>query len=282
MPKPVVITADSPVDLTPALAARFNIPVIPLYVTLGEKTYRDGVDISTRELFDRYETEKIIPRTSAIPIADYMSFFHEFTDKGFSVVHFSLSSAISSTHQNALIAAEEFSDVHVVDSLNLSTGIALLVVNACAMRDEGLDARDIFDAVNALRSKICQSFVIDKLEFLRKGGRCSALTALGANVLNIHPSIEMVDGKLELAKKYRGKIEAIQTNYIQDQLQKHNRIHRGIVFLCHSGIPAHQAEALRRLVESTLDFEQVILTEAGCTISAHCGPNCLGLAFLLK
>lgn len=282
MPKPVVITADSPVDLTPALAARFNIPVIPLYVTLGEKTYRDGVDISTRELFDRYETEKIIPRTSAIPIADYMSFFHEFTDKSFSVVHFSLSSAISSTHQNALIAAEEFSDVHVVDSLNLSTGIALLAVNACAMRDEGLDARDIFDAVNALRSKICQSFVIDKLEFLRKGGRCSALTALGANVLNIHPSIEMVDGKLELAKKYRGKIEAIQTNYIQDQLQKHNRIHRGIVFLCHSGIPAHQAEALRRLVESTLDFEQVILTEAGCTISAHCGPNCLGLAFLLK
>lgn len=282
MPKPVVITADSPVDLTPALAAQFNILVIPLYVTLGGRTYRDGVDISTRELFDRYENEKMIPGTSAIPIADYISFFHGFTDKGFAVVHFSLSSAISSTHQNALIAAEEFSDVHVVDSLNLSTGIALLAVKACAMRDEGLDAREIFDAVNALRPQVCQSFVIDKLEFLRKGGRCSALTALGANVLNIHPSIEMIDGKLELAKKYRGKIETIQVNYIQDQLQKHNRIHRGIALLCHTGIPAQQVEALRRLVESTLDFEQVILTEAGCTISAHCGPNCLGLAFLLK
>jgi DegV family protein with EDD domain len=282
MSKPVVITADSPIDLIPALAEQFHISVIPLYITLGEKTYRDGVDISTADIFERYEAEKIIPHTSAIPIADYISFFREFADKGNAVIHFSLSSAISSTHQNALIAAEEFSDVHVVDSLNLSTGIALLAVKACAMRDEELDAKEIVDAVNALRARVCQSFVIDKLEFLRKGGRCSALTALGANVLNIHPSIEMVDGKLELAKKYRGKIETIQMNYLQDQLQKHNRIHRGTVLLCHSGIPAQQVEALRRLVEDTLDFEQVFLTEAGCTISTHCGPNCLGLAFLLN
>jgi len=282
MSKPVVITADSPIDLIPALAGQFKISVIPLYVTLGDQTYRDGVDISTRDIFDRYETEKTIPRTSAIPIADYMSFFHDFTDKGNAVVHFSLSSAISSTHQNALIAAEEFSDVHVVDSLNLSTGIALLAVKACAMRDEGLDAKEIFEAVNALRKHICQSFVIDKLEFLRKGGRCSALTALGANVLNIHPSIEMAEGKLELAKKYRGKIETIQMNYLQDQLQKYNRINKDTVFICHSGIPVLQVENLRRLVEETFDFEQVFVTEAGCTISAHCGPNCLGFAFLLN
>ena len=282
MPKPVVITADSPIDLTPELAKKFDVKIIPLYIILADKTYRDGVDISPGDIFNKYEEEKIIPRTSAISVADYFAFFRGFAEQGNAVVHFSLSSTISSTHQNALIAAEEFSDVHVVDSMNLSTGIAMLALEGCAMRDAGFEADKIYEAVSALRGRVCQSFVIDKLEFLRKGGRCSALAALGANVLNIHPSIELYGGKLELAKKYRGRIEAIQMNFIEDQLQKRGRINPDTVFICHSGIPAEQLEAVLRIVQENFSFKQIFVTEAGCTISTHCGPNCLGLAYLTK
>lgn len=280
MSKPVAITADSPIDLTPELAEQFNIAIIPLYVTLADKTYRDGIDIVPEDIFKRYEAEKIIPRTSSIPIPDYIDFFRSFTDKGIAVVHFSLSSEISSTHQNALIAAEELEDVYIFDSLNLSTGIALLAEKACKMRDNHVEAEKIFEAVNALRGRICQSFVLDKLEFLRKGGRCSALTALGANMLSIHPSIEVRAGKLELAKKYRGKIETIQLHFIDDQLNKHNDVNLETVFICHSGIPDVQLNAIRSLVTQNLDFKEIIVTKAGCTISTHCGPDCLGFAYL--
>lgn len=282
MPKPFVITADSPVDLTAELAARFYISIIPLYITLNDTTYRDGVDILPTDIFKKYEEEKIIPKTSAIPIADYAAFFASYAAKGMAVVHISLSSEISSTHQNAMIAAEEFSDVFVVDSRNLSTGIALLAIKACEMRDSGLEAEQIYTACNELRGKVCQSFVIDKLEFLRKGGRCSALTALGANMLSIHPSIEMVDGKLELAKKYRGKIETIQLQYIADQLQANDNISLDTVIICHSGVSGSQLDAIRKLVEKSHNFNEIIITKAGCTISTHCGPNCLGFSLLLK
>ncbi|NLX92590.1 MAG: DegV family protein [Clostridiales bacterium] len=280
MSKPVAITADSPIDLTPELAKQFNITIIPLYVGLADKTYRDGVDITPEDIFKRYEEEKIIPRTSSISIADYTDFFRSFTDKGMTVVHFSLSSEISSTHQNALIAAEDLNDVYIFDSLNLSTGIALLAEKACKMRDNGFEAEKIFEAVRDLRGHICQSFVIDKLEFLRKGGRCSAMTALGANMLSIHPSIEVRAGKLELAKKYRGKIETIQLNYIREQLNKHKDINLDTVFVCHSGISDIQLNAICSLVAEHLEFKEIIVTKAGCTISTHCGPDCLGFAYL--
>lgn len=280
MPKQVAITADSPIDLSPELAERFNISIIPLYVVLADKTHRDGVDISPEDIFKRYESEKIIPHTSAIPIPDYTDFFRSFTDKGMAVVHFSLSSEISSTHQNARIAAAELDDVYVVDSRSLSTGIALLAMKACDLRDEGLNAAEIFDDANARQNLVYQSFVVDKLEFLRKGGRCSALTALGANMLNIHPSIDMREGSLELVGKHRGKIEAVQLQYIETRLVNAKNINLDRVFICHSGIPTIQLDAVRKVIEKNRVFKEVFLTRAGCTISTHCGPNCLGLSFM--
>lgn len=282
MSNKVAITADSPVDLTPELAERFHISIIPLYIAFDEKVYKDGIDISPEDIFKKYDDEKVIPLTSSIPIADYVAFFRSFTDKGFSVVHFSLSSEISSTHQNAVIAAEGLSDVYIVDSLNLSTGIAMLAVMACALRDNGTDAEKIYHDIKNHRELVCSSFVIDKLDFLRKGGRCSALTALGANVLSIHPIIEMQEGKLELSKKQRGKIEAVQLQFISEQLEKNKTISLDRVFICHSGIPAAQLEAISKLVEKTHGFKEILVTKAGCTISTHCGPNCLGFAYLLN
>ncbi len=280
MPKLVAITADSPIDLSPELAKQFNIAIIPLYVSLGGKTYRDGIDISPEDIFKRYEEEKIIPHTSSIPIPDYTDFFRNFTDKGIAVVHFSLSSEISSTHQNARIAAGELNDVYVVDSRSLSTGIAILALEACELRDKGTGAADIFDNANLRQSLVHQSFVVDKLEFLRKGGRCSSLTALGANMLSIHPSIDMREGALELVGKHRGKIQAVQLQYVEARLAKVENIHLNRVIICHSGISATQLEAVRKVIQSSRDFKEVLITRAGCTISTHCGPNCLGLSFI--
>lgn len=280
MPKPVAITADSPVDLTPELAKQFGVAIIPLYVTLGGKTYRDGVDISSEDIFKRYEAEKIIPHTSSIPIPDYTDFFRGFTDQGMAVVHFSLSSEISSTHQNARIAAAELDDVYVVDSRSLSTGLALLALEACDLRDKGGHAAQIFDAANKRRACIYQSFVIDKLEFLRKGGRCNALAALGANMLNIHPSIDMREGALALVGKHRGKIETVQLEYIKGRLAQAESVGLDRIFICHSGIPTAQIEAVRQVIEKNRVFKEILISKAGCTISTHCGPNCLGLSFM--
>ncbi len=280
MPNKVAITADSPIDLNSELAKRYNISVIPLYISFENKSYRDGIDISPEDIFKEYENENVIPHTSSIPIADYFTFFRGFTDRGVSVVHFSLSSEISSTYQNAVIAAEGLSNVYIVDSLHLSTGIAMLAVMACFMRDDGLKADMIYKEINKQRNNVYSSFVVDKLEYLRKGGRCSALTALSANVLNIHPSIVMRGGQLELAKKRRGKIETVQLQFISEQLEKDKNINLDRVFICHSGIPAEQLQAIRTLVEKTLGFHEIIVTKAGCTISTHCGPNCLGFSYL--
>ncbi|HZK39594.1 MAG TPA: DegV family protein [Clostridia bacterium] len=280
MPKPVAITADSPIDLSPELAKQFNIAIIPLYISLGGKTYRDGVDISPEDIFKRYEEDKIIPHTSSIPIPDYNDFFRHFTDQGMAVVHFSLSSAISSTHQNARIAASELDDVYVVDSRSLSTGIAMLALEACELRDKGLAAADIFDKANLRQNLVHQSFVVDKLEFLRKGGRCSALTALGANMLNIHPSIDMREGALELVGRHRGKIQTVQLRYVEGRLAKVEDINLNRVIICHSGIPSAQLEAVREVIQNSQSFKEVLITRAGCTISTHCGPNCLGLSFM--
>jgi len=282
MPKKIVITADSPVDLTPELAEKFNIAVIPLYVTIEDKTYKDGVDIFPEDIFKKYHEYGILPHTSAIPISDYSEFFSGFVQNGFAVVHLSLSSEISSTYQNAVIASDGLNDVYIVDSRSLSMGITLLAVKASEMRNNGLEALEIAEALTALREHIHASFVVDKLDFLRKGGRCSALTALGANVLGIHPCIEMQNGILKLAKKYRGKIETVQLQFLADQLSASDNIDLEKAFICHSGIPADQLEVLRKLSKKSRNFSEVLVTQAGCTISTHCGPNCVGISFLEK
>ena len=167
----VVITTDSPADLSAELETRYDIHVLPLYVNLGGKSYRDGIDITTPDIFRHYDETGELPTTSAIPIGDYEAFFKSFIDEGKKVVHFSLSSEISSTHQNARIAAEGMDGVYVIDSRHLSSGIALQVIRACEMRDEGMSAEDIAKVAVDLNKKTCTSFVLDKLEYMKKGGR---------------------------------------------------------------------------------------------------------------
>ncbi len=281
--KNVVITTDSPADLSAELESRYDIHVIPLYVNLGEKSYRDGVDIRTPDIFKHYDETGELPSTSAVPIGDYQDFFKSFVDEGKEVVHFSLSSCISSTHQNAKLAAQDIPGVYVIDSLHLSSGIALQVIKACEMRDEGKSAAEIADAAVDFYKKTCTSFVLEKLEYMKKGGRCSTVAALGANILGIRPCIEMSEGKLGVVRKYRGKILSVKEQYIKDELNAHkDDADLSRIFITSSSISDEEEKELIALIKSILPFKEVIRGRAGCTIASHCGPGCMGILFMTK
>lgn len=279
----VVTTTDSPADLSAELETRYDIHVLPLYVNLGGKLYRDGIDITTPDIFRHYDETGELPTTSAIPIGDYEAFFKSFIDEGKKVVHFSLSSEISSTHQNARLAAEGMDGVYVIDSRHLSSGIALQVIRACEMRDEGMSVEDIAKAAVDLNKKTCTSFVLDKLEYMKKGGRCSTVAALGANLLSIRPCIEMKDGKLGVARKYRGKILDVKKKYIEDELNAHkDDADLSRIFLTSSSASDAEVKELTALIKSILPFKEVLIGCAGCTIASHCGPGCMGILFMTK
>lgn len=278
----VIITADSPADLSGDLTARFNVKVMPLHIILDGKSYRDGIDITSENLFDYYDKNKVLPSTAAVSSAEYLDFFDKLTNGGSSVVHLSLSSEISSTHQNAALAARGREDIYVVDTKNLSSGMALLVLFACELRDGGHSAAEIFERLTQLLPKVRASFVLDTLDYMSKGGRCSSVTAFGANILGIKPSIEMSGGKLGLAKKYRGKQRDVMFRYISDRLCGAEEIDTKRAFLVHTGLSDALREDLRGLISDLVPFEEVLEATASCTISTHCGPGCMGVMYMVK
>ncbi len=282
MIKPVAITADTPIDLSPEDAARFNITTIPLHVTLGDKSFSDGIDIVPEDIFKNYDENHTLPKTSAISVGEYEAFFKSFTDKGYAVVHLSLSSGISSTYQNAVIASEDMEDVYVVDTLQLSTGMAVLGIKGTEMRDKGIDAKTIYEKLLSMRELVVTSFVIDTLEYLYKGGRCSALSAFGANLFNIKPSIIMPDGCLHVGKKYRGKIDAVQVQYINETLKKYDDIDYDRIFITHTGTSPKQVKALKKVIAENCSFREILESTAGCTVTAHCGKNTMGILFMRR
>ena len=282
MSKKVIIASDSTTDLGPELINRYDVQILPLKVNLGGKVYSDGVDIHPDDIYAHYEKTGELPKTSAPNIADFQAFFQKHTADGSALVFFTISSDMSSTYANAKIAAEDFEDIHVVDTRNLSTGGGLLVVSACEMAAQGKSAEEIANACTELAGRVGASFVIDKLEFLYKGGRCSALEAFGANLLQLKPCIVVRNGKMSVGKKYRGKFSATLEKYIADQLGSLSDIELDRIFVTHAGcdesICSHCVEEVQKLAP----FKEVLLTRAGCTISSHCGRNTLGILFIRK
>ena len=205
--KNIAITADSTCDLPDSYVKENEITVIPLSILLGDKVYHDGVDIKPADIYKYVDEHSTLPKTSAVTPAEYHEVFKRLTDEGKKVVHIGFSSGLSSSFQNACVAAEEFDDVYCVDSKSLCTAMGLLVLKACDYRDKGMEARRIADKVNKLVPKVSATFVLENLEYLHKGGRCSGIAKFGANVLGIKPSIavETQNGRLEIAKKYRGR-----------------------------------------------------------------------------
>ena len=248
-----IISTDSPADVPAEIRERYDIRVIPLHIILDDDCFEDGVNIQPDDLYAFYKKTGRLPKTSAVSVAEYTDFFKELTQDGSSVVHISFSSALSATHQNARLAAEDFDNVYIVDSKSLSTGIALLAIKAAQLAQDGLDAKTIAHEMEYKREKVVTTFILDKLEFLYKGGRCSGVAMLGANVLGIKPSIVMVDGKLQVGKKYRGKLENCQMQYVRDLLEQYaGRIDTDRAFLSRTaGVSDEQMKALQKEIHKT-------------------------------
>ena len=282
MSKKVLITRDSTSDLPVEILEKYNIKTIPLEITLDDKVYHDGVDIDPDFIYKFHEEHGILPKTSAANISEMIDFFAPLVEEGYAIVHFSISSKMSSTYQNSLLAAQEFEDVYVVDTANLSTGEGLLIMKAVEMAQSGMEAKDIFDKINALVPYVDASFVIDNLEYLHKGGRCSAVATLGANLLKLKPCIQVKNGSMGVCKKYRGKYLQTLHEYVADKLNDLSDIDLSRVFVTHAGCDPELVREIYDLVKKSAPFEEVILSRAGCTISSHCGANTLGVLFLRK
>jgi len=279
----ILIASDSTTDLSPEYIAENNIKILPLGVNLGDKLYIDGVDINPDMIYEHYENTKELPKTSACNIGDTEDFFKKYLSEGYSsIVFFTISSDMSSTYNNARIAAEGFDNVYVVDSRNLSTGGGLLVVSAVEMAKSGMDAKLIAEKCNEIATRVDASFIIDNLEFLHKGGRCSTVAMLGANLLQLKPCIGVKGGTMSVGKKYRGKFGVVLQQYIKDQLSDINDIEKDYIFVTHAGCDADIVDACVKQVKDYGVFKNVFVTRAGCTISSHCGRNTLGVLFIRK
>ena len=277
----VVITSDSTCDLSAELLERYQIHTIPLTITLGEDAFLDdGKTFTPADMYARYRKDGTLPKTAAPGVQDFKDFFEQFTSQGCQVVHLDISSELSNSYNAACLAADELIGVHVVDSRMLSTGVGLLAIEGAECRDRGMGAAEIAQHLRGLTGKVQTSFVLDTLEFMWKGGRCTGVAALGANLLRLKPGLEMKDGKLVVYKKYRGSIEHVYKQYIRERLEG-RKVRPSHVFITESGeVPESTLEEIYALVRELIPVEEIHHTLAGCTVSTHCGPKTLGILFI--
>ena len=278
--KPVMITADSTCDLSPKLLERFNIKTIPLTIQLGDESFFDGEGFTPEVMYERYRKDGTLPKTAAAGYQQFIDFFSQFTNAGYQVVHLEISSELSCSFSNACLAAQDLGDVFPVDTQMLSSGVALLAIEGAECRDKGMGAQEIAEHLRSLTGKVDTSFVLDTLEYMWKGGRCSAVTSLGANLLKLKPALEMKDGKLGVYKKYRGAIETVYKQYVKERLAG-KQVRPGHVFITNSGeIAPEIIQQLDELVRELIPVQEIHHSIAGCTISSHCGPKTLGILFI--
>lgn len=279
--KPIILSADSTCDLDEDLKERCQVHYFPLHIILDGRDYLNNVDITPEEIYQKYYEKKLLPKTAAVNIQEYVDHFRPWVERGYEVIHINLGSALSSVYQNCCLAADELGGVHVVDSCSLSTGTGLLVVAAAEMIRRGMDAASIAAALRERTGKCHASFILDTLTFMHAGGRCSSVAALGANILKLKPCIvvDNRDGSMDVGKKYRGALDKVLVKYVKDELSRYRDINTDLLFITHSGIPREYTDLVRQTVEDTVKFKEIHITKASCTISCHCGPNTLGILF---
>ena len=278
----IKITADSTCDLSPELLERYDITLTPLSVIKDGKPYLDGVEINPEVIFRHVDNGGALCSTSAVNVDSYKTLFKELSGKYDDVIHITIGSLFSACYQNASIAAASFPNVHVVDSMNLSTGQGHLVIEAAQLAAQGLGAMEICSQLNAMRSRVHATFIMDRLDYMQKGGRCSSVMALGGKLLKIKPCIAVQDGKMSMVDKYRGKFDKCVEKYVKDQLKDRKDLRLDRIFITHSPVPDGAVEVARETIRKYAEFTEVFETTAGCTISCHCGPGTLGILFLTK
>ena len=276
----IVISAESTIDLPKELLDKYIIKTTPFTINLGDELIEDHFGVS-KEIFEFVDKSKKLPKTSAVSPDQFKTHFENLKKDYDAIVHVSLSSLISSAYNNACMVAKEMENVYVVDSKSLSTGIALLAIKGKDLIDEGKDAKEIFETLQALTPKVEASFVLERLNYLHKGGRCSALALLGANILKIKPQIILSDGRMIVGKKYMGNMTKVVDKYIDDLLDSNPNPILEHVFITHSS-PMPEAEKILTEKLENRGFKYIHNTLAGGTISSHCGPNCIGVLFLNK
>ena len=276
----IKITSDSTCDLSPEILEAFNITLVPLTVIMDGKDYKDGVTITPGEVFAHVAAGGALCSTSAVSVGEYQEFFSRYAGEYDGVLHVNISAEFSSTHNNACLAAQDFDNVRVVDSRNLSTGQGLVVLKACELAKTAASLDELKQELDAFTSRVEASFLVDKLDYLVKGGRCSSAAALGANLLNLKPCIEVKDGKMGVGKKYRGAYQKCLLQYVKERLEGHDDIDPHRIFVTESGgFTAEEVAEIEAAVRSYQPFEEVLHTRAGCTISSHCGPRTLGILY---
>ena len=278
----VKVTADSTCDLSPQIINDLDITLMPLHILVDGEEFSDGVDITPEDIFKYVDEQGKTCKTAAVNVYEYKSLFEEMLSKYEAVIHVSLGSEFSSCYQNACLAAQDLKNVYVIDSRNLSTGSGHLVYEAAITARNGLDPEEICKNLEELVPRIDASFVIDRLDYLHKGGRCSGLEAIGAKFLKIKPCIEVVEGKMIVGKKYRGSFERCLQNYIKDKLLDKEDIDYSRIFITHPMCSKQTIEKVKETISQYAQFDEIIETKAGCTISTHCGPNTLGILFKRK
>ena len=278
----IKILSDSTCDLAPALLQKYDISLTPLTVVKDGKSFRDGVDITPADIFAHVDGGGALCSTSAVSEYEYATVFSQYASDYDAVVQITIGSGFSACYQNACLAAQGFDNVFVVDSENLSSGQGLLVMEAVRLAEAGQSGEDIARALRELAPKVEASFLVERLDYLYKGGRCSAVAALGANLLGLKPCIEVSGGKMGVCKKYRGSFESAVRQYVRERLEGREDIRPALAFVTHPAAPEKVVRAALDTAAQYGSFDQVIETHAGCTVSCHCGPHTLGILFVRK
>ncbi len=278
----IKILSDSTCDLSQELLEKYNITLMPLTVIKNGEAFRDGVNITPAEIFEHVASGGELCSTAAINVGEYGEFFEKYAKDYDGVLHINLGSGFSSCHQNARLAAEDFDNIRVVDSQNLSTGQGLVVLKACELAQTCNSLDELYQQVQDYTSRVEASFLLDQLQYMVKGGRCSSAAALGANLLNLKPCIEVKDGKMSVVKKYRGIYAKSLAAYVKDRLANREDIEKSTLFVTRTPVTDECLASVKAEVEKYGDFENIYWTEAGCTVSCHCGPATLGVLFVRK
>ena len=278
----IKILSDSTCDLPVEVLEKYNITMVPLTVIKDGKEFTDGVDITPADIFTHVANGGSLCSTAANNIGEYAERFAQYTNDYDGIIQINISSEFSSCYQNACLAAEDFDNVRVIDSRNLSTGQGLVVLKACELAKECDNLDEIAEKLRAYTEKVEASFLLDRLDYMVKGGRCSAAAALGANLLNLKPCIEVKNGKMGVVKKYRGNYAKCLATYVKDRLADRNDIDKGTLFVTRTPINDDCLNAVQNAVSEYNDFATTYWNEAGCTVSCHCGPGTLGVLFVRK
>ena len=278
----IKILSDSTCDLSKALLDENDITLVPLTVIKNDEQFKDGLTITPDVIFEHVANGGSLCTTSANSVGEYQEWFEKYASDYDGVIHINIGSGFSSCYQNACLAAEDYPNVRVIDSMNLSTGQGLVVLEAARLAKEATDLDTLAATIQDFTTRVEASFLLSRLDYMVKGGRCSSVVALGANLLNLKPCIEVKTGKMSVVKKYRGNFEKCLPMYVKDRLADREDLTREILFVTKTPVSDVAYSAVMNAVNQYGNFKTTYETDAGCTVSCHCGPGTLGVLFVRK